>query len=418
MWKTTFIQFLKIIKQNKFFTFLNLFGVSITIMIILIAAIKIESSIWPGGPERNNDKMLFVNNEMISNENNMSMGGVTLFLIEEYFAHMTTPDAIAFSSEDPWSYFGENGVEEFNVRNVNAGWWQVFDYDFVEGRPFGDQEVADAVAVVVIDEKVRNRFFPQGNAVGQMLEIAGKTYKIVGVIRRVPANCAQSHAHVFIPYSLTEGYSRDIMEMGAFSMAFRGSDGWQLNEIRVEFEGIRKRIESLLDDGYKLYFGGPDPVVDFYLRGWENPENYVGSTQKMLVIIGRFLLVMLLPALNLISIQLMRIHERSEEIGVRKAFGATRRELIKQILYENTLLTFFGALIGLGMALIVVHGFRDFIISMLFSDFGEGVQLSLNYGLFFICLLASLVLSLVSGILPALKMSRLQPVEVLKGGQL
>lgn len=418
MWKTSFIQFLKIIRQNKFFTFLNLFGVSMTIMIVLIAAIKIESTIWPGGPEKNNDYMLFVDNQLMSREDRMMMGGVNRVMIDDYFVQMTSPKAIAFSSETPWSYFGDYGVEEFNLRNVNAGWWQVFDYEFTEGRPFGPSEVEQAVSVAVIDEKVANRFFPDQKATGQMLEVSGSMYKIVGVVSNVPSNCAKSFANIFIPYTLTEGYEKELTQTGDFSMAFRGTSGKNLDEIKSEFDNIRKRIAPLLEDDLNLFFGGPDNAVGSYLRGWENPEQYVGNTKKMMNILGRFLVIMLLPAINLISIQLIRIHERSEEIGVRKAFGATRWGLIKQILYENTLLTFFGALLGLLMALVVVYGSQEFVIRMLFSDFGEGVKLSLNFGLFFVCLATSLVLSLISGILPAMKMSRLEAVEVLKGGQL
>ncbi|MDO8897449.1 MAG: FtsX-like permease family protein [Bacteroidales bacterium] len=418
MWKTSFIQFFKIIRQNKFFTFLNLFGVSITIMIVLIAAIKIESTIKPGGPERNNDRMLFVNNEVLSAENHMAMGGISLIKIEEYFSKMTSPKAIAFGNETPWSYFGEQGVEEFSVKNVNAEWWQVFDFEFLEGRPFGTWEVEQSSNVLVIDEKVQNRFFPDQNTLGQMLEVSGKSYKVVGVVKSVPSNCTYSFANVYMPYTLTEGDGKELMQTGSFSMIFLGASEANLVEIKDEFESIRKRIIPFLDEGYELYFGGPENAVDSYLRDWANPKHYEGSTARKLKILGRFFLVMLLPALNLISIQLIRIHERSEEIGVRKAFGATRSGLIKQILYENTLLTFIGALLGLLLALIVVYGFHDLVIKTLFNDFGEGVSLSINFILFIICLVASLALSLISGIIPAIKMSRLEPVEVLNGGKL
>ena len=418
MWKTSFIQFLKIIRQNKFFTFLNLFGISITIMIVLIAAMKIENTIWPGGPERNSKQMLFVGRELLRHENQMMSGDINLGLVEDYFAKMTSPKAIAFSSETPWSYFGDRGVEEFNLKNVNAGWWQVFDYEFTEGRPFGSQEVSEAGSVAVIDEEVKNRFFPNKKASGEMLEVAGKMYKIVGVVRNVPSNCTQAFANIFVPYTLTKSFDKNLMQTGEFSMVFLGTGSKNTDEIIDEFENIRKRVVPLLEDGFDLFFSGPDNALGTYLRGWENPDRYEGHTVKMMKIMGRFLLVLLLPALNLISIQLIRIYERSEEIGVRKAFGATRNGLIKQILYENTLLTFFGAVLGLVMSLIIVYGFRDFIIRMLFSDFGEGVSLNINYGLFLVSMLASLVLSLISGIIPAIKMSRLQAVDVLKGGQI
>ncbi len=412
------MQFFKIIFKNKFFTFLNLFGISITIMIILIAAVKIENTIWPGGPEENNNNILFVRNQVISSDEQMSMGGVNLTLIEDYILNMKTPQAIAFFNETRWSYFGENGVEEYSVKKVNSGWWQVFDYEFIEGRPINQVEEKNSANVVVIDEKVRNRFFPNEKSVGELIEISGKTYKIVGVVKEIPNNCVTTHANIFIPYVLTDGYYRGMMETGSFSVAFLSTDKANKKLIKDEFENIRLRIIPLLDEGFTLRFGGPDSPLERYLRGWENPDSYIGHTNELLIIIGKFLLVMLLPALNLISIQLIRIHERSEEIGVRKAFGASRKRLIRQILFENTLLTFLGGILGLLFAVIVVYGFNDFIVSTLFNDIGTNISISINYVLFLICLISSLILSFISGMIPAVKMSRVQPVEVLKGGEL
>lgn len=418
MWKTSFIQFLKIIQQNKFFTFLNLFGVSITIMIILIAAIKIESTIRPGGPEKNNDKMLFIKNEVVVAEQHMSMGGLNFAMVEDYFAKMKSPEAIAFSSHTPWSFFGENGVEEFDIRNVNAGWWQVFDFEFVEGRGFNLEEVEQGASLIVIDEKVKNRFFQEKKTIGELIEIAGKSYKICGVVKEVPSNCMQAHANVFMPYTLLEGQGRDLMQPGDYSLVFLASDNSNKDEIKAEVEAIRRKILPLLDEGFELYLGGPDSPLSYYLTGWTNPDEYKGNARELLILFAKFLLILFLPALNLVSIQLIRIHERSEEIGVRKAFGATRIGLIKQILYENTLLTFLGAILGLIFAIILVYGFESTLKNTLFSDAGNNVNIQLNFGLFLISLVVSLVLSLLSGMIPALKMSRVEAIDVLKGGEL
>ncbi|NPD44175.1 MULTISPECIES: ABC transporter permease [unclassified Lentimicrobium] len=418
MWKTSFIQFLKIIQQNKFFTFLNLFGVSITIMIILIAAIKIESTIRPGGPEKNNDKMLFIKNEVVVAEQNMSMGGLNFTLVEDYLAKMKSPEAIAYSSQTPWSFFGENGVEEYELRNVNAGWWQVFDFEFVEGRGFNPEEVEQAASLIVIDEKVKNRFFQDQKTIGELIEISGKYYKVCGVIKEVPSNCMEAYANVFIPYSLLEGQERNLMQTGSYSIVFLAKDNQNKEEIIAEVEAVRRKILPLLEEGYELHLGGPDSALSYYLKGWERPDEYKGNTRAILIILAKFLLVLFLPALNLVSIQLIRIHERSEEIGVRKAFGATRVGLIKQILYENTLLTFLGAILGLVLAVTIVYGFESALKSALFSDAGNNVQIQLNYGLFLVSLFVSLVLSLLSGMIPALKMSRVEAIDVLKGGEL
>lgn len=421
MWKTTFIQFFKLIRQNKFFTFLNLFGVSITIMIILIAAIKIESTIWPGGPEKNNKNMIFMNRLLITSEESMNLGGLNDVIIEDYLVKMEEPEAIAFSGVKTWNYIGYNGVEEYNIRTVNADWWQVFNFDFVDGRPFNEGEVLDANLVVVIDQHIKNRFFRDKKAIGEMLEIDSRIYKVVGVVENVPTNCKNSFANIYMPYTLMETKS-GLMSTGMYGVTLLGS-GKNSESIIAEIESIRKRLIPLLEEGFDLSFGNPTGPFGSYLHGgWGyNPQDYAGDTNKILSILGKFLLLLLLPALNLISIQLIRIHERSEEIGVRKAFGASRGELIKQILYENTLLTFLGAILGLIMTLLIVYGFTDFISQILFSDFNqnnENIQLHINLGLFLVVLISSMILSLISGIIPAIKMSRLHAVEALKGGEL
>jgi putative ABC transport system permease protein len=82
------------------------------------------------------------------------------------------------------------------------------------------------------------------------------------------------------------------------------------------------------------------------------------------------------------------------------------------------LLTFLGALLGLAFTLILVYGFKDFLMHTLFHTNGASINLSINFGLFIISLIASLVLSILSGLIPAIKMSKIQPAEVLKGGEL
>jgi len=418
MWKTSFKQFIKSLHQNKLFTFLNLFGVSITIFIILIAAIKIESTIWPGGSEENADNMLFIQTEVIQNNKHLFMGGLNIYLIEDYILKMKTPKATAFNSSSVWSFFGENGMEEFRMKNVNAGWWQVYKYDFIEGRAFNKQEEQQADNIVIIDETVKNRFFHKQSAVGQMIEISGTEYKILGVIKTVSGNCIKSKANVFMPYTISKSHTRDIMQTGIFELTLLASNKENIAEIRNEFENVQKRISLVLDKGYNISFGGPDSPVENYLRDWSSTKSYMGHTKKMLLILSRFLFVLILPALNLISIQLIRVHERSEEIGVRKAFGATRSNLIKQIIYENILLTLTGAIMGLLLCLIVVYGFNDNLSSILFIGRGDNLNISINYKLFFITMLASLILSFISGLIPALKISRVQTIDVLRGGVL
>ena len=121
------------------------------------------------------------------------------------------------------------------------------------------------------------------------------------------------------------------------------------------------------------------------------------------------LLFMLLPALNLVNLNVTRILERSGEIGVRKAFGAAGRDLVGQFLVENLVLALVGGLLGLGLAagaLAIVneaHPIAYAHFSLSWRVFSWGMALTLLFGL-------------MSGVYPAWKMSRLNPVAALRGG--
>ena len=128
----------------------------------------------------------------------------------------------------------------------------------------------------------------------------------------------------------------------------------------------------------------------------------------LLVLGGLMLLFMALPALNLVNLNTGRILERSSEIGVRKAFGATSRQLVAQLVMENVLLCLIGGAVGLVLAAGVLWWLEG-------SGIIPYLQVHLDLAVFGYGLLITLVFGLLSGVIPAWKMSRLAPVHALKG---
>jgi putative ABC transport system permease protein len=126
------------------------------------------------------------------------------------------------------------------------------------------------------------------------------------------------------------------------------------------------------------------------------------------VLAGLALLFMLLPAVNLVNLNVSRIMERASEIGVRKSFGASSVVLVGQFLVENVALTLIGAAIALVLS-----------IWLLWAVNGSGLilyaDLRMNYRVFLAGLGFALLFGTVSGVYPAWRMSRLNPVQALKG---
>jgi putative ABC transport system permease protein len=118
------------------------------------------------------------------------------------------------------------------------------------------------------------------------------------------------------------------------------------------------------------------------------------------------------------ALNFARIHERGEEIAVRKSFGAASRILRGQFLFENILMTLAGGLIGIILSYIVVGLLGNSLT--LSIDFMNNVPLSFsfNFKVFAGALLACLIFGLLSGFLPAVRLSRMKPAVYLKGGEL
>lgn len=119
------------------------------------------------------------------------------------------------------------------------------------------------------------------------------------------------------------------------------------------------------------------------------------------------LMIMGLPAVNLVNVNVSRILERASEIGVRKAFGAPSKALLWQFIIENVFITFIGGAFALILTFLVIQ----FINS---SGWIAYADLTINLPVFLISILVCLVFGLLSGVLPAFRMSRLKIAEALK----
>jgi putative ABC transport system permease protein len=120
------------------------------------------------------------------------------------------------------------------------------------------------------------------------------------------------------------------------------------------------------------------------------------------------LLFMLLPTLNLVNINLSRILDRASEIGVRKAFGASSRTLVGQFVVEYLVLTLLGALLGLLLAVPVLAALNE-------SGLLPYARLGLNFRVFLYGLALAVFFGVLSGVYPAWRMSKLHPVQALRG---
>jgi putative ABC transport system permease protein len=161
--------------------------------------------------------------------------------------------------------------------------------------------------------------------------------------------------------------------------------------------------------------GGPGTFFEIFaqgLFGFSDQEEDFGkrddAKQMIGMMIAAALAFMLLPAINLVNLNVSRILERASEIGVRKAFGASSYALVGQFVVENLVLTVLGGIIGLMLAETVLVGINQI-------DLVANAAFHINARVALYALALSAVFGVLSGVLPAWKMSRLPIVASLKG---
>ncbi|PYQ57398.1 MAG: hypothetical protein DMF53_22825 [Acidobacteria bacterium] len=328
-------------------------------------------------------------------------------------AKLPSVERIAFVTEAQTvvSYLNGRKIQSA-LRRADGEFWRVLDFDFVEGGPY---TVADDQAgrfVAVINETTRERFFGGRPAMGKTIEADGQRFRVVGVVRDVPVLRFSSSADLWVPVTTAKTSAYKEEWLGNFYALILARSHADLPQIKAEVQSRLREAEKQLPDPktFKHLYTGADTLFEGAARMFLPAGGAVANPGARLqaALLALMLGFMLLPTINLVNINLSRILDRASEIGVRRAFGASSRTLVGQLLIENLVLTLIGAVLGLVLALGVLRAFN---VSGLIAH----TQFQLNFRIFFYGLAIAVFFGLFSGVYPAWRMSKLHPVQALRG---
>jgi putative ABC transport system permease protein len=239
---------------------------------------------------------------------------------------------------------------------------------------------------------------------------------VTGVVEDPPKTDQNAMGDLYFPYTLIKNNDPSEEYLGGFIIAFKANSSKQFGPIRSEAQEMVARLDAA-DTLHSVFLSGPYSQVEKMIVGYGDPEEYSIGTSlfKYLMFALAFLL---LPAVNLMALNFSRIQERGEEIAIRKSFGAASGVLRGQFLFENILMTLTGGIIGILLSYLVVALFGNSLtLSVAFMN-NVPLTFSFNYAVFAAALIACLVFGLLSGYLPAVRLSRMKPAIYLKGGEL
>src|SRR6476659_7225402 len=298
--------------------------------------------------------------------------------------------------DDNISYEGHN-YRWGNTQGVSANYAGITNIAIKEGRFITENDDQQRANVMVIGVNAADALFPGMNQVaGANVRMGGYNFEIVGVLEKRKAGFFGENEEdnaVYIPFRTAQ---KIAPAKGYLLLVIRGRSG-QVNEALTQSEDILRRRRQ-------VKFGDPNnfdiKTADKFIEQFDSITAMVG-----LIAIAISSLGLLVGGIGVMNIMLVSVTERTKEIGIRKALGARRRDIVRQFLFEAMTLTFLGGALGVLLAVGASKLIMLFIPSLPASIPSWAVISGLT---------VSIGVGLVFGVWPARKASRLDPIECLR----
>ncbi len=405
-------------RRRKFYTFISLFGISMTLTILIILTSFLDSALAPGYPEGNRSRTLYIQQlQELDRKNHGSWNNpVSKYFIEKYVFSLTSPEKVAMiSTPNNVNTYINGQPSNLFFRYTDAHFWEITTFSFSEGKAFSAETLKNNDNAVIVTETFRDEHYGKdASVVGKSLRMANEIYRIEGVVRGCPIIQLYVSSDIYLPVTADKS-PRSTNYGGNYFALLLAKSKADLPKIQAEFAALLPKVPILAHDGFQpdtLKANAETYISTFTSQLLDHDSDSKNSQTIFFTILAMFALCfMILPALNLVNVNISRIMERASEIGIRKAFGASTRTLTLQFIVENVIITVIGGLIALILS--------AFIIAYLNRN-GLGIaqvsslNLSINWLVASVALLMSLVFGLLSGVLPAFRMSKLSVVEALK----
>jgi putative ABC transport system permease protein len=404
---------IKVLGRRKFFTFISLFGISLTLVVLMVAVALLDNTFAPRAPESKFDRVLGVHTVGIYGPQGGMTSSPGFGFVNQFVRGLKSAEATSlFTISSPLVMYYDGRKIDTHLRRTDGAYWQILEFKFLEGGPFTEDDDRNANFVAVITDDMRAKLFNGQRAIGKMIELDGQRFRVVGVVPPVSITRIVGFSEVWVPIGTMKNreYEKKMIgEFGAIALARSSKD---FDDIRREFKERLTHFQFDDPKSFNRVTAGLDTTFEMVAR------NIVGNQVERnrvlilrVILMGIALLFVTLPTMNLVSINLSRIMERASEIGVRKAFGASSRTLIGQFVVENIVLTLIGGAIGFVLSVLVLAAIRRLeIVPYAVFD--------VNLRIFFYGMLLSAMFGIISGVYPAWRMSRMQPVNALRGGAL
>jgi putative ABC transport system permease protein len=296
---------------------------------------------------------------------------------------------------------------ELRVVGATPEWFQLVPREVVAGRVLMASDQQGQAPVAVLTEFGARKLLATEGTIGQTLRIGGSEFEVIGIIRSESGQAGNiqipdQEIDVYIPLDVAQAYFGDI-----FAKRTAGSEERELVELHQiivqvddpkNAEAVGAGIERMLS----LFHKKKDYAVSVPLALLKQAE---ATKQRFNIVLGSIAgISLLVGGIGIMNIMLASVTERTREIGIRRAIGAKRRQIIMQFLIETVVLSTTGGLIGLGVGVLIPSLIRYF----------SGMPTVVTANGIILPLFVSMAIGILFGIYPALRAAQVDPIVALR----
>lgn len=419
-------QIINELKSQPVIAWVTILGTALTMFLIMIVVMLDQVKVVSMAPESDRDLYLYATRvESCSTDTAHPMSSQSSIgqpLLDNIFYPLTTPKMMSvWVKWESQKSVSVPGVPAFNadVKNTDANFFKIYDFKFLAGAPYDSAAVISHFKKAVITKNIAESTFKSvTEAVGKDIYLDDVPYTVTGVVDNVSPVTSKAYSQVWTPLPYEEPDEWEMMYgTGKYAVVMLARDKKHMAEIKSEvLSNLAKYNASKAAEMIEVNLaGGPYTHIESaYGNDYRLPDMAKERRSQYLL----YVILLLIPAINLSTMTRSRLAYRTSEIGVRRAFGAPRSSIVIGIITENLIITLIGGALGLILSWIFGGMFFDSIYSAgWFTTYNTavtpGAEALFAWSTFFYVLLFCFILNLISSGIPAIRASRINPVDAI-----